>query len=386
MPTMRCKGMTAWQPHRLGAWAGGGMSGCMLLAVYVCCWSSVFPSLLLNFFCRRKWEADVDRSVNLGVTARICQSASPRLDTSAVALARPDQHRSVDLRLDHCFLAAPTSFTPSHAAPHNHSSSLLLHRTSLPDALLRTPLPIVMATTSPRSQRTRTGPGGGGSGGGGASNGGQHHFPSESSYSSSSAGAAPTRSASHQQQQSSSSLKQHKQHDHSSNQSHPQTPHDRHSNSSSTDPSTSAGPPSSSHRSSHSPLDPRNLTIMSSGHFAHPSQGGNYAHTTADSSSVMPYAIGDSSYGESYLIANGGMYHDNDSEVGAEEMTADDDDDDDLSTSSGRRHGNLLQPEPEDYAVTEVSSMTPPEGCRPETHGLLPRLPRALSCDISLPT
>lgn len=32
-----------------------------------------------------------------------------------------------------------------------------------------------------------------------------------------------------------------------------------------------------------------------------------------------------------------------------------DSDTDDLSTSSGRRHGNLLQPEPEDYVVTEVS-------------------------------
>lgn len=100
----------------------------------------------------------------------------------------------------------------------------------------------------------------------------------------------------------------------------------------------------------------------------------------------MPYAIGDSSYGESYLIANGGMYHDNDSEVGAEEITADDDDDDDLSTSSGRRHGNLLQPEPEDYAVTEVSGMATFEGCRPETNGPLLRLPRSLYCDISLPT
>ncbi|CAO1634074.1 unnamed protein product [Parajaminaea phylloscopi] len=37
---------------------------------------------------------------------------------------------------------------------------------------------------------------------------------------------------------------------------------------------------------------------------------------------------------------------------------AEEDDEDDLSTSSGRRHGNLLQPEPEDYVVTESPYMT----------------------------
>ena len=58
-------------------------------------------------------------------------------------------------------------------------------------------------------------------------------------------------------------------------------------------------------------------------------------------------------YGDGYAAGqNGG--HDSDQTIDGETLD-EDEDDDDLSTSSGRRHGNLLQPEPEDFVVTEVS-------------------------------
>lgn len=93
MPTMGCEWMTAWQPHRRGRCAGGGGMGECMLLLLVYAAALCLSVVALSISSAGGSGRDVDRSVNLGVTARICQSASPRLDTSAIALARPDQHR-----------------------------------------------------------------------------------------------------------------------------------------------------------------------------------------------------------------------------------------------------------------------------------------------------
>lgn len=59
-------------------------------------------------------------------------------------------------------------------------------------------------------------------------------------------------------------------------------------------------------------------------------------------------------------LGEGGVEDEDEDDEGGDDVDDedDDDDDDDLSTSSGRRHGNLLQPEPADYVVTESPYMT----------------------------
>lgn len=93
----------------------------------------------------------------------------------------------------------------------------------------------------------------------------------------------------------------------------------------------------------HSHRDPRNLPVTSQHHF--PVQA---EHLHSYSHAQEPYSL---AYDDEDEDGEGGLgrsLHDED----------DEDPEDDLSTSSGRRHGNLLQPEPEDYVVTESPYMT----------------------------
>lgn len=125
------------------------------------------------------------------------------------------------------------------------------------------------------------------------------------------------------------------------------------------------------HNSRNGPIDPRNLSIMPS----HPAPGQYQHHPHAhhpyseSSAPLRPHTS--DAYGHGGILAYpshppyddaalahnfAGLSH-QDSFSRSEDDHIDDDESDDVSTSSGRRHGNLLQPEPEDYIVTEVSTM-----------------------------
>ncbi|CAO1633933.1 unnamed protein product [Sympodiomycopsis kandeliae] len=129
-------------------------------------------------------------------------------------------------------------------------------------------------------------------------------------------------------------------------------------------------------------VDPRDLSIMPSHPYPQTTQDGIQSHhqqhhhafpSSIDAPTASQAHLSDG-MGQGDMVFPHGQYH---NYQGANDIAdrfaslshhqqpshddisdETDDDDDDLSTSSGRRHGNLLQPEPEDYVVTESPYMT----------------------------